>query len=146
MLKVTKMFLFYSLLIISSISFINILILYWFPIQIPLSSYLATNIMTTSYFLKAYYLMPIGFVICTLMLFSALSFLREKIILPVILFVYLLCDLFFLTYSFFDTWFNDKYFIMVQAVQIIINITIVAFLSLYFIILAQRQSGDGSVC
>ena len=147
MLKNTKSFLLFSLLIISSISFVNIAILYWYPMEIPLSSHLAVNLMRIAYFFKAYYFIPICFAICALIFFSALSFLKEKIIMPVILLIYLLCDLFFLTYSFFDAWFNDEYFIAMQAIQIVISITIITFVFIYLILLRkvnQGETGDGS--
>lgn len=127
-------------MIISLISFINMALLYWFPIQIPLSSYSAISLMATSYFFKVYYLIPICFAICVLMFFTALSFLKKQVILPVILFVYLLCDLFFLAYSFFNAWVNDEHFIVVQAIQTIISITIIIFMCVYFILLWKEKS------
>ena len=133
MLRISKKFLFYSLLIISSITLVNLIVLYWFPIQIPFCSYLATSLMFTAYIIKAYYLIPICFSICILMLFTAFSFLKEKIFLPIALSIYLLCDLIFLAYSFFDAWINDSYFMSVQAIQMIVSITVTTFMCIYFV-------------
>lgn len=143
MLKISKKFLFYALLIISSITLLNLIVLYWFPIQVPLCSYLATNLMVTAYIIKAYYLIPICFSICILMLCTAFAFLKEQLFLPVTLFVYLWCDLFFLSYSFFDAWFNDSHFIAVQAIQILINISVITFMCIYFVTRKKVVSSEG---
>lgn len=137
MLEFSKKFLFYSLITISSISFINLIFLYWFPIQIPLSSYSAINLMVIAYTFNAYYLLPISFLVCILMFFTALSFLKKKIILPIFLFMFLLFDSFFIAHSFFDAWFKNSYFIFSQAIQLIINIIICIFFCIY---LAKRNS------
>ena len=139
MFDLAKKFSFFSLMIISSITLINIAVLYWFPLQIPLSSYLAVNLMRTSYFLKAYYLIPIVFSLCIVMFFSALSFLKNRILLPVFSFIYLLCDLILLGCSFFDSWFNNEYFIPMQAITITINITVIVFMCIYFIFLGRQK-------
>lgn len=133
MLRISKKFLFYSLLIISSITLVNLIVLYWFPIQIPFCSYLATSLMFTAYTIKAFYLIPICFSICILMLLTAFSFQKEKIFLPIALSIYLLCDLFFLAYSFLDAWINGSYFMSVQAIQVIVSITVTTFMCIYFV-------------
>jgi len=140
MLKTTKNILFYVLMIISTISFINIATLYWIPIQLPVSSYLATSLASTAYFLKEYYLIPISFMICILVFFSAFSFLKKEKILPGISFVYFLCELLFLICSFFHAWLNDKSFIAMQAVQMIISIIIVVLVCIYFVLLWKEKS------
>ena len=140
MLETSKKFLFYSLMMISTISFINIIVLYWFPIQFPLSSYLATSLMITSYFLENYYLIPISFLICVFIFFTALSFLKQRIFLPAMLLVFLSLDLLFLACSFFDSWLNDDKFMVVQAIQIITNILVIIFMCIYFIFLKQEKT------
>lgn len=131
MVKISRKVLFYSMIIISLTSFINMSVLYWVPIQIPLSLHSVTGLMLAAYFLKAYYLIPICFSICALIFFSAFSFLKQQIFLPIVLFVYLLCDLFFLVYSFFNAWFTDAHFIAVQAIQIVISSVIITFMCIY---------------
>lgn len=132
MFKISKKFLFFAMMIISSISLINIIVLFWFPVQIPLSSYSVTGLAFTAYFLKAYYLLPICFAICIVMFVAAFSFLKEHVFLPVVSSLYFLCDFLVLAYSFFGAWFKDGHFITVQAIQILISITIIAFIHLYF--------------
>lgn len=139
MLEISKKFLFYSLIIISLISFINMTILYWFPIQIPLGLYSAVSLLLTAYFLKVYCLIPISFLICVFIFFTALSFRKEQIFLPITSSIYLLCDLFILVYSFVDSWFNDEIFMVVQAIQIVISITVIVFMNIYFILLWKAK-------
>lgn len=143
MLEFSKKFLFYSLIIISSITFINISVLYWFPILIPLSSYLPVGLMMVSYFLKIYYLIPISFLICFLMFFTAFSFRKEKKVLPIILLIYSVCDLSVLSFSFFDSWLNDDFFIAGQAIQFVITAAVVIFMCIYFALL--KKSGKAMV-
>jgi len=140
MLEISKKFLLYSLMTISSISLINMAVLYWFPIQTPFSSYSATSLMATIYFLKLYYLVPISLAICVLMFFTAMSFSKEQMLLPVILSVYLVCDLFILAYSFFDAWYNDEHFITMQFVQLVISVIIIIFNGIYFILLRKQRA------
>ena len=133
MLNISKKFLFFTMVIISSISLINMIVLYWFPIQIPLSSYSVTGLAFTAYFLKAYYLLPICFAICIVMFVAAFSFLKECVFLPVATSLYFLCDFLVLTYSFFGAWFNDGHFIAVQAIQMLISIAVIVFIYFYFV-------------
>lgn len=139
MLDFSKKTLFYILMIISSISFINLVLLYWFPMPLPLSSYLVIGLAQVAYFFKLYYLLPISIVICVLMFLGTLSILKKRIVLPVILFVYYLCDLSFLAYNVFDAWINEKYFIVTQAIQTIISITVIAFMCAYFVCLWKTK-------
>ena len=132
MLGVTKKFLFYSLMIISSISFINVAILYWIPIQLPISLFSVTGLMSTAFFAKIYWFIPISLSFCILIFITAFSFSKQQMVLPVILFIYLLFDLLILTYSFFDLWYNDEHFMVVKLIQIVISITIMTFMGIYF--------------
>jgi hypothetical protein len=132
MLKISKKFLFFAMMIISSVSLINIIVLYWFPVQIPLSSYSVTGLAFTAYFLKAYYLLPICLSICIIMFVAAFSFLKERAFLPVASSLYVLCDFIALSYSFFGAWFKDGHFITVQAIQMLISFTVIVFLHFYF--------------
>lgn len=133
MLKISKKFLFFAMMIISSVSLINIIVLYWFPVQIPLSSYSVTGLAFTAYFLKAYYLLPICLSICIIMFVAAFSFLKECAFLPVASSLYVLCDFIALSYSFFGAWFKDGHFITVQAIQMLISIVVIVFIYFYFV-------------
>lgn len=142
MLKKSKNFLFYSVLLLSLVSLINMIALYWIPIHIPFSLYSITGLMVTAYFLKAYYLIPICFLFCILMFLSAFSFVKEKILLPIVLTIYLLCDLFLLACRFFTAWIKDGYFIPVQAIQTVVSITVITFIFIYFA--SRRKTANDS--
>lgn len=142
MLRVVKRILIYSLIIVSSITFIISASFYWLHISnCPLSSYTVVSFMWVSLVLKMYYFIPICFAVCILMFFSALSIKKEKILLPIILFPYLCCDMFFLSYNFFDAWFNNGYFIPKQMIQLVISVAIIVLMIIYFILIwkARRQ-------
>ena len=140
MLYISKKVLYYSLLVIGSITLINVLIGYWFPIHFPLSSFLAIGVMYASYFLKAYYLVTISIFFCLLMIFSAIAISKEKIALPIVLLVYSLVNLLCVTYSFLVAWVGDKHFMSGQAVQVVISITIVFFILIYLINLSRAKN------
>lgn len=82
--------------------------------------------------------MPISFLICFLMFFAAFSFRKEKKVLPITLFIYFICDLFFLAYSFLGL--NGKYFIAVQAIQIVVTAAVIIFMCIYFALL--KKAGE----
>ena len=138
MLQISKKILFNSLRIIAIISLVNVIVLYWLPVQFPLSSYLAITLMFTAYMFKVYYLIPIALLICVILFFSAFSFIKERIVLPAILFVCSLCDSFILGYSFLDGWLNDGYFMAEQAVQVVLSLTITVFVGIYFVCLWKK--------
>ncbi len=144
MIEKSRNFLFYSLIIISFVSFINAIIYYWIPISVPFSLYSIVSLTFTAYSLKIYYLIPIVFFICVLMFFCALSFRNQKNIFLAFIFMYLLCDLLFVSYSFFDTLFNDVHFIMIQAIQIIIDLIVITLICICFFGKKTEKTGDGS--
>ena len=138
--------LFYCLAIISVVTFVNIVILYWFPITTPLSSYLAVALMAISYWFESYYLILIPLLICVVIFLSSISVLKKQIIWPVVVFIYLISDLGFLAQSLFDAWINDDYFIVMQAIQIVIYSSVVVLLCIYFVSLWKEQKISKKVC
>ena len=152
MFTISKKCIFYLLILMSSITMMHMVGFYLFPmqipIQIPLSSFLAKGLIYLFCVLETYYLLPICAFICVLLFFSAISFLKGNAFLPIVSSVYLFIDLLCLGYSFFDAWLNDKHFIVIQAIQIIVSITIVVFIIIYFIYLFKQKrdrTGDGSL-
>ena len=144
-LDITKKVSFFSLMVISIVSSINMAILYWLPIQIPTSMHLTTSLLYASFALKAYYLIPFSFLICMLLFFGAWSFYRERIALPIISICFLLCDLAFLVCSFFSALIYDEHFIWVQALQIIISVFAITVMLLYLILLRKEKTATQGV-
>ena len=126
-------------MIIAIISSINIVLLYWYPFQISLSSYLATSLMFIAYAFKLYYLVPISLLICIGMFFAALSFQKEQTLLPIGLFVYLHCDLFLLVCNVGITWLVDKHFLKIQATQLFISFSVIILMYFYFALLKRHK-------
>ena len=143
MLKLSKRFLFFSLIVFSMITIIHMIVLYWFPLQLPFSSYLATSLTMAAYFLKVNYLVPIVFMLCVLILFSAFSILKEKIALAIICSIYFFIDFLFLSYSFLDAWICNSHFLAMQAIQILIYIPVIVFLCIYYSALYKARSNKG---
>ena len=138
--KVLKNFLFYSLMIVSITTFINIVVLYWFPINIPTALYLPVSLMMTSYFFEIYYLIPISFLICFIVIFTAFSILKERLISPMNLLLLLLFEMILLGVSFFNAWLIDEHFIFIQMIQLIVDIVVVINLSTYcFLVLKKKR-------
>ena len=145
MLAISRKIIFYFLILMSLITMLHMVGLYLFPIQIPvqfpLSSFLATSLMFLFCVLETYFLLPVCVFLCVLLFFSAISFLKEKTFLPIVSSIYLLVELLCLGYSFFSAWLNDKYFIVMQAIQIVVSVTIMVFIVFYFIYKSRREIG-----
>ena len=140
MQRFPKWFLFISLPAISTVSFVNMILMYFFPVGLfPFGSYFITSLSLTAYFLKAYFLLLPAVLICVLMFVTAFSVRKNRIVLPIALSVYLLIDLVFLACSFFGAWFSDANFLAGQAIQLVISIAVVFFLLIY---LAARRAGN----
>lgn len=138
-MKITKTLLVYSMMIISSISLINIVILYWIPRQLPGSSFSVVSLMMMAFITKAYWLIPISFLFCFLMFLAVRSFPEQKIVFPVFTFVYLSIDLILVVYVFLDTLNNNVYFTFLRLMQILVNLAILTFLGIYFHLCWQHR-------
>lgn len=132
MFKITKTILSWSLIAISSITFINISILYWIPIKIPLSSYSAFGLMFVAFAEKAYFLIIISFLICVLLFISACAIQKQQIIVPSFLFVYLLCESSRVIYLFVDELYANKYFMPTYFWYVIQCLILIVFMGIYF--------------
>ena len=82
MFKLSKKILFVLLLTVSIVTFINVLVMYWLPIRIPISSFSAVRLTAVAFIEKRYYLILFSILICVLLLLSALSVRRQYVVLP----------------------------------------------------------------
>ena len=92
MTKYTTKLLICIIATISIVSFSNLLIIYWLPIKLPLSSFSCIRLMVFAIIEKQYYLIFVSFIICVIFMLTALSIYKKSILFPVILFLYLLYD------------------------------------------------------
>ena len=84
MLKYSQKCLTVLLTIVSVVTFVNLLIMYWIPIIIPLSSFSAVRFLFVAFIEKRYYLVLICVGICVLLFLSAISVRRQRVLLPVL--------------------------------------------------------------
>ena len=80
------------LTIVSTVSLINVFVMYWFPINIPLSSFSAVRLTFVAFIEKRYYLILASALICVLLFLSTLSVRRQHIVLPSLSLLYLIYD------------------------------------------------------
>lgn len=93
MLKYSQKCLTVLLTIVSIVTFVNALIMYWIPINIPLSSFSAVRNMFVAFIERRYYLILVSALICVLLFLSTISVRRQHILLPVLSLMYLIYDL-----------------------------------------------------
>jgi len=82
----------FGLKALAIITLINIAIMYWLPMQIPLSSFSAIKLMFLAYGDGQYILIPVSVLICGLLFVGGWSVQKKRIVFPVLTFFYLLYD------------------------------------------------------
>ena len=80
------------LIIVSVTTFVNVIALYWIPINVPLNSFFAVRLAFVAMIESRYYLSFISLLISALLFLSAISIRRKRIILPMLTFVYIMYD------------------------------------------------------
>lgn len=129
MLKYSQKSLTVLLTIVSVVTFVNMLAMYWVPINIPLSSFSAVRTMFVAFVEKRYYLILICVLICVLLFLSSISVRRQHSLLPVLSLLYLIYD-FIIVLSLFIDGIGDGYW-RTYIIQIIVSITLIVLLSIY---------------
>ena len=82
------------LVVFTAVTCINVLILYWAPVYIPISSFSAVRAMTVAFLEKKYYLILVSIGICALLFMATRSVFRQMRLWPLLLLLYCLYDLF----------------------------------------------------
>lgn len=78
---------------IAVITLFNIAIIYWLPMQLPLSSFAAVKMMFMAFGEGQYYLIPFSVLSCVLLFVGGIKVQKRRILVPVITAFYLLYDL-----------------------------------------------------
>lgn len=126
------------LIIIAVITIIGTIIMYWFPIPTPFSSYTATRAAFIAFLDRKYYLILISILICGLILYTAKSIKNNKIIPAILLLIYYIYELFFSSMEYFSQlFFNIPIFL---DIYIIISLIIYLILSIKKKIQNKEQS------
>ncbi len=129
MLKYSKKCLTILLTIVSVSSLINVFVMYWFPINIPFSSFSAVRLTFIAFIEKRYYLIMVSILICVLLFLSAFFVRRQHIILPSLSLLYLIYD-FAIVFSLFVDGLEDGYW-RTYVVWLIVAIVLIVLLCIY---------------
>ena len=129
MLKYSTKCLTVLLAIVSSVSLINVFVMYWLPIQIPFSSFSAVRLTAVAFMEKRYHLIFFSILICVLLLLSALSVRRQHVVLPSLSIIYLIYD-FIVVMALLVDGLDDGYW-KTYIVSILVSIALIALLCIY---------------
>lgn len=147
------------LVLLGVLTFINIAIMYWVPIVLPLSSFTAVRLVVVAFIEKTYWLVLVSVLICLLIFAVAFSIKRAYIVFPLLLSGYLLWDLTTLIPLLIEG-IRVRYYIGRYSLYIFIDSFLLLYLFIYsWTSLKERlrdtstgdglrgeDTGDGSVC
>ena len=119
------------LMIVAIVTFVNVTVMYWIPINIPLSSFSAVRTVFVAFVEKRYYLILFSILICALLFLSTLSVRRQHIVLPSLSLLYLIYD-FFVIMSLLIDGLADGYW-KTYIFQTLILIALIVLLCIYFL-------------
>lgn len=140
MSKCCKKYLTVVLKVISIVTFINILVMYWLPVNFLLSSFSAVRIAVVALMENRYYLIPLGVFICALLFLAAISIRRQHIVLPILSLIYSVYD-FIVVLILLISGLGDGYWRM-YIVQTVSDFTLIVLLCIYCWSFRNR-AGDG---
>ena len=129
MLKCSTKYLTVLLEVISIISLINVVVMYWIPINIPLSSFLAVRFTFVALIEKRYYFVLVSLLICVSLLLTTISIRKQRIVLPILSLLYLICD-FVIVFSLLVDGLGDGYW-RTYILRTIVLITSIVLLCIY---------------
>ncbi len=125
------------LAIVSIVSLVNVLVMYWFPINIPINSFSAVRLTVVAFIEKRYYLILISVLICVLLFLSTLSVRRQHIVLPSLLLIYLIYD-FIIVLSLLIDGLDDGYW-TTYIIQTLVSTTLIVLLCVYILNYLQNH-------
>lgn len=115
--------------VVTVVTFINALVMYWLPVIIPISSFSAIRIMFVALIEKRYYLTLVSILICALLFLSTISVRRQHFLLPVLSLMYLMYD-FVIVFSLLVDGLGDGYW-RTYIIQTIVSIALIVLLCIY---------------
>lgn len=102
MLKYIKKITVILLTILSLISVVNVLVMYWFPIIIPISSFSAVRFTFIAFVEKQPLLIFVSIMIIAILFFSTISIRRRCVFFPMMSLAYLIYDFIIVSLLLFD--------------------------------------------
>ena len=137
MLKKSQKWLIVLLTSISVTTFVNILLMPWIPIDIPISSFSAVRTMFVAIAERRYHLALVSILVCVLLFLSTVSVRRQHILLPILSILFLICDSIMLLILFIDG-LGVGYW-KTYIIRITVSITVIVLLYAY---LYNRHGGN----
>ena len=119
------------LIIIAIITFINVITMYWFPSLLPISNFTAIRTTFIAFLDKKYYLIIISFSLCGLILYTAKSTKKNKILPAFLLLIYYINELFFSSIEYFSQLFFN--------IPIFLDIYIIISLIIYLVLTIKKK-------
>lgn len=117
------------LTVVSLTTFVNVLVMYWIPIDMQLTSFFVIRNTFVAFMEKQYYLLSLSFLICAMLFLSIFSVRKKHLVLPTLSLLYLTFDAIFVLWLMFN---NLKYnYWKVYVVHAIVLITLVVLLCMY---------------
>ena len=114
----------------SLISLINILIMYWFPVIIPFSSFVTVRLVTVAFIEELDWLIAISLLICLLLFLAAISIKKHRLFFPGLSLVYLSYD-FWTVFCLLIRGLHNGYWKM-YILQTVVSLTEICLLCIYF--------------
>ena len=117
------------LTIVSVASLINVFVMYWLPINIPLNSFSAVRLTAVALIEKRYYLILVSLLICVLLFLTTISIRKQHSLFPVLSLLYLIYD-FVIVLSLLIDGLGDGYWRM-YIIQTVVAVTLIVLLCIY---------------
>ena len=117
------------LTIVSVVSLINVFVMYWLPINIPLNSFSAVRLTVVALLEKQYCLILVSLLLSLLLFFTTFAIRRQHILLPSLSLLYLIYD-FAIILSLLIDGLDDGYW-RTYIIQTIISGALIVLLSIY---------------
>ena len=138
MLKYSTKCLTVLLTIVSVVSLINVFVMYWLPINIPLNSFSAVRLAVVALIEKRYYLILVSSLICVLLFLTTISVRRQHILLPALSLLYLIYDFIIVLLLLIDG-LRDGYWRM-YIIQTVVAVTLIVLLCIYCWTFLQKNT------
>lgn len=127
-----------SLALVSIITLFNVIIVYWFPVIIPFSSFVVIRLMFLAFIEKTYWFILLSLLICALLFLTALSVHRRHILLPILSLMYLIYD-FVTVLSLLIGRIDDYGYWKTYIVPIIVPIILIVLLCIYLWLCLRKK-------
>ena len=110
--------------VFSIASVINVLILYWIPILLPIGSYSTIYLAAISFIEKRYYLLVVSLLICVVLILTIFSIKRNRFLLPALSLLYILIDLIFVFRNFVLSIIDGMFYLWIVPLVVLFSLVV----------------------